>query len=137
MPQLYLLSVILNGLTGFLFVFGETEESDSVEKNVKVSIFDNRFRLVLGILTVVTGFLKLFLPYEGIPILGDFVPALAGIAGGFILLFGFYKEHAENSSRESNLDRVGNTVLRYKKIVGFSLIAVSLLHFFFPAALFL
>jgi hypothetical protein len=143
MVQLYLLSVVLNGITGFWFIFGDFGESDSVEKSMKFSFFGSGFRLILGILTAVIGILKLFLPVKslsagtGIPILGDFLPALVGIAGGFILLFGFYRENKAGSDRENDLDRIGDAFIRYRKVTGFTLVAISLLHFIFPEALFL
>ena len=134
---------MLNGITGFWFIFGEVGGSDSVEKSMKFSFFGSGFRLILGILAAVIGILKLFLPYKdvtsgsGIPILGDFIPALAGIVGGFILLFGFYREHNTGYDKENDLDRIGDAFLRYKKIAGFVLVAVAVLHFLFPSALFL
>ena len=139
MSQLYFLSIVLTGLTGFLFVFGETEEKDSIEKSMKFSFFGGGFRLILGILTAIVGFVKLFLPYRsygasavaGVPILGDLFPALGGIAGGFILLFGFYREHSSGFDKESNLDRIGDAFLLRKKITGFVLIGIALLHFLF------
>ena len=141
MLQLYFLSVVLNGIIGFLFAFTDTGENDSVEKSMKFSFFSGGFRLILGILSAVTGFLKLLLPVKGsssvtgIPVLGDLIPALAGVAAGFMLLFGFYREHSARFENENDLDRIGNTFLRNKKIAGFTLIAVALLHFLFPAAL--
>jgi hypothetical protein len=137
MVQLYLLSVVLNGVTGFLFIFGDFGENDSVEKSMKFSFFGSGFRLILGILTAFTGIMKLFLPMHGIPILGDLLPALAGIAGSFILLFGFYREHKAGDDRENNLDRIGDAFIRYRKVVGFTLAAIGVLHFIFPEALFL
>jgi ABC-type sulfate transport system permease component len=143
MLQLYLMSVVLNGISGFWFIFGDVGESDSVEKSMKFSFFGSGFRLVIGILTALVGILKLFLPVKGIssvsgmPIIGDFVPALVGIAGGFILLFGFYREHKTGYDRENDLDRIGDAFIRYRKITGFTLIAIGLLHFLFPGALFL
>ena len=143
MYQLYFMSVLLNGIIGFLFIFEDTGENDSIEKSMKFSFFSGGFRLILGILTALTGLLKLFLPvkgdtaFTGIPILGDFIPALAGIAGGFVLLFGFYKEHTAGSGKENDLDRIGDAFLRYKKVSGFVIAAIALLHFLFPKALFL
>ena len=143
MPQLYFMSVVLNGIIGFLFIFGDTGENDSVEKNMKFSFFSGGFRLILGISAALIGFLKLFLPYKdfssgsGIPILGDFLPALAGIAAGFMLLFDFYREHSTKFENDNDFDRIGNTFLRNKKIAGFVLVAVALLHFIFPQALLL
>ena len=106
---------------------------------MKFSPANSTFRLVLGFLTGATGILKLLSPSERPLILGDLIPALAGIAAAFILIFGFYREHASSGGleNEGRLDRIGDTFLRYKKIAGVGLLAVALLHFLFPAVLFL
>jgi len=137
MDQLYFLSIILNGLVGFLLVFGEITEGTSTAKGVKLFFSSWGGRLVLGIAAAIIGVLKLLLPKKGPSILGDMLPALAGIAAGFILIFGFYRENSAKSDDEGTLDRVGDTLLHYKKIAGIVLLAVAALHFLFPTALFL
>ena len=129
---------MMNGFIGFLFIFGDTEENYSVEKNTKFSFFGGGSRLILGIASALIGLLKFFVPYESkVIILGDLLPALAGITGGFILLFGFYREHSAGINKESGMDRFGDNLLHYRKFFGFALAAVALLHFFFPGALIL
>jgi len=143
MIQLFLLSIIFNGLIGFLLVLGDTEEGAVQEKGIKFFFTSWGFRLVLGIITVITGILKFLLPMPNsertaIPILGDFLPALAGIVAGFILIFSFYRENSSKSeTAEGKLDRIGDTLLQYRKAVGISLLVISVLHFLFPYALFL
>jgi hypothetical protein len=137
--QLYLLSVLSCCLTGFLLILVDTGKNISIENSLKISPGSGVFRLILGILTGVTGILKLLSPFEGIPILGDLVPALAGIGGGFTLLFGYYREHSSPTEieNEKEISRIGDTFLRNKKIAGFIMLAVAILHFLFPRALFL
>jgi hypothetical protein len=142
MVQLYFLSIILNGLTGLFLVFGDVIEGDSAAKGVRSFFSSGGFRLVLGIAAAITGILKLLSPMPNsektsIPILGDMLPALAGVVAGFILVFGFYRENSVKSGDGGNLDRIGDTLLHYKKIAGVLLLAVAVLHFLFPAALFL
>jgi hypothetical protein len=140
MIQLYFLSILFNGVTGCLFIMGDNRTDDTIESSLRFSPGSGMFRFILGIVTAITGVLKLLSPSMGnIPILGDMVPALAGIAGGFILFFGFYREHASSPAiePEGKLDRIGETFLRYKKAAGFVLLASALLHFLFPQALFL
>jgi len=142
MVQLYLLSIILNGLTGFLLIFGDTAKDDSAaatETKGFMSFFSSwGFRLILGILAAITGILKLLSPINNkIPILGDLLPALAGLAAGFILIFGFYRENSAKTDAGGKLDLIGDTFLQYKKVIGFSLLIISALHFLFPTALFL
>ena len=137
MEQLYFLSILLNGLTGFMLIIGNIEESGTIEKSMKFSFTGGGFRLIIGIAAAVTGLLKLFSPYMGVFFLGDLLPALAGIAAGFILIFGFYREHSNRPDVEGKLDKIGDIFLRYKKAAGFVLLAIALLHFLFPEPVFL
>lgn len=139
MIQLYLLSIVFNGFTGFLLMMGDSDETAStIEGSIRFSPFSGGFRLILGILTALTGLLKLLSPVEKqTPILGDMLPALAGVVAGFILIFGFYREHSARVSGDGRLDRIGDTFLQYKKIVGITLLVLSGLHFLFPTAFFL
>jgi hypothetical protein len=142
MEQLFFLSIVFNGLAGFLFVFADLGSGDSADESAKFSPIGSGFRLIIGILTVVTGILKLLLPMgrggeTGLPLLGDFVPALAGLGAGFMLIFGFYRERSSHVDNEEKINRFGETALHYKKAVGIALLAVALLHFLFPKALFL
>jgi len=138
MVQLYFLSIILNALAGFLLVFGDVIEGDSAAKGIRLFVSSGGFCLALGILAAITGILKFLSPINNkTPILGDMLPALAGITAGFILIFGFYRENSAKSGDESNLDRIGDALLHYKKAAGIVLLAVAALHFLFPTALFL
>jgi hypothetical protein len=142
MVQLYFLSIVFNGLAGFLFVFSELGSGDSAEDNAKFSSVGSGFRLVIGILAAVTGILKLLLPMGeegkiGLPILGDLLPALASLIAGFMLIFGFYRERSSHVDSEEKINRFGEVALHYKKAVGIALLAIALLHFLFPSALFL
>jgi len=135
MVQLYFLSIIFNAMAGLLFLFGDVIEGDSTTKGIRLFI-SSGFRLVLGILTAITGILKILSPFKTL-ILGDIIPALAGIGAGFILIFGFYRENSVKSDNEGDLDRIGDMFLHYKKIAGILLLVVAALHFLFPSALFL
>jgi flagellar motor component MotA len=138
MVQLYFLSIILNTLAGFLLVFGDVIEGDSATKSIRLFLSSGGLRLALGILATITGILKFLSPINNkTPILGDMLPALAGIAAGFIFIFGFYREYSSKSGDDSNLDRIGDALLQYKKAAGILLLAVAVLHFLFPTALFL
>ncbi|MDR2921825.1 MAG: hypothetical protein LBU85_00605, partial [Treponema sp.] len=102
MIQLYFLSILCNGLSGYILFSGGGEENETIENSagkLRFSIHNVTFQFVLGILSAVTGVLKLLSPIENrVPILGDIVPALAGIAGGFILIFGHYRRNVSSSS---------------------------------------
>ncbi|MDR0456409.1 MAG: hypothetical protein LBH20_06980 [Treponema sp.] len=134
MIQLYFLSIVFNGLSGFLFIFGDMEKDDTDENKGKFSFISDGFRLVIGILAGITGILKLLLPMGRIPILGDLLPAVAGIAAGFMLVFGFYREHSSDAVAEGSINRFGELVIHYKKPIGIILLASAALHFILPTA---
>jgi hypothetical protein len=134
MIQFYFLSILLNGVTGYILSFGGDEPELPVESGRRFSLNNNTFRLVLGILLAVTGLLKLLSPTD-IPIIGDLLPALLGLAAGFVLVFGYYRERATVDSEKAA--RFEESIRRYKKWLGFALLGSAALHFLFPQALFL
>ena len=130
---IYFLSIVLNGLVGFLFIFGDSQENGSSKVNAKFSFGSDGFRLLLGILAMVVGILKLLLPVK-VFFLGDLLPALAGIVAGFVIIYGFYRERASSTADNGSFRE---TLLYHKKVVGIGLLVVAVLHFLFYRALFL
>ena len=138
MVQLYFLSVLFNGLSAYILISQEGWENDGLETGLKFSVRSETFRLILGILTAITGLLKLLSPYSGnVPILGDLVPAAGGLAAGFLLVFGYYRDHVQPIDSEGKFDRLGDAFLKWKKGIGFVLLVSVVMHFLFPQALFL
>lgn len=139
MLQLYFLSILCNGLAGFLISYGDSFNVGSGDDGAKPTSASGSFRLIVGILAAVTGFLKLLAPVS-VPILGDLLPALAGLAAGFVLLYGFHRAKTATAGANDDggkLDIVGDALLRYRKPIGIACMAVAALHFLFPSALFL
>jgi len=135
MIQLYFLSILCNGLSGYLLFAGN--ENEAVEKS---RFSTPTFHLVLGILSAVVGVLKLLSPNaDKILILGDLLPAAGGVAAGFLLIFGIYRHDSVSTSQTqvSSFNSLGVSLLRYRKSIGLGLLAVALLHFLFPQTLFL
>ena len=151
MIQLYFLSILCNGLSGYILFSGggESEDSseyssedsvtDSLNRNIRFSLNTPTFHLVLGILCAVTGVLKLLSPtMDGILLLGDLIPSAAGIISGILLIFGIYRQDISAAPENPGaLDRFGISLLRFRKAIGLGLITVAFLHFLFPQALFL
>lgn len=135
MIQLYFLSIVFNGLAGFLFVFGDSEDNNADENNKKNSVFGDGLRLILGILASITGILKLLLPMSGIPILGDLLPGLACITAGFMLIYSFYRERSSGAiDSDERINHFGEIILHHRKFAGIVLLAAAVLHFLFPNA---
>jgi len=92
---------------------------------------------VVGIVSVVTAFLKILSPIEGeVPILGDLVPGITGFLGGIILIFDYRRNRSSAEDAGQN-DKIDNVLLRNKKIVGAAALIAAVLHFLFPKVLLL
>ncbi len=137
MLQFYFLSVLLNALTGFMLIFVDTDEPETViEGKLPQVMRDETFRLILGILTCITGFFKLLTAVRGdIPVIGDLFPAFAGLIGGFTLLYDFYRRRS--TVDEETLPPVVQKIVNGRKYVGISALLAAVLHFLFPTVLFL
>ena len=136
MIQLYFLSILCNGLSGYILF---KDNDSSIVEFPRFSMNGPTFNLILGILSAVTGILKLLSPsVDGIPILGDLVPSAAGIIAGIMLIFGISRKDISTRSESTNsLDAVGSGLMRYRKPIGLGLLGSALIHFLFPQALFL
>jgi TctA family transporter len=134
--QFYFLSILFNALAGFILFTENSEGESSLEERIKLPVNNEIFRLVLGILALVTGLLKLLSSIQGdLPVIGDLVPAFTGFFTGFILVFSYYDEHA--STDEGKFRNFGAAVLRNKKWMGLAAMAAAVLHFLFPQVLLL
>jgi hypothetical protein len=136
MIQFYFLSVLFNALTGYILGIEQKEDEDSLEEGIKFSFRNGTFRLVLGVLTMITGLLKLLSSTRGdIPVIGDIIPAIAGLGAGFILVFEYYNTRsALNTEKSENFVRF---LENNKRWMGFIAMASAALHFLFPSVLFL
>ncbi|MDR1900570.1 MAG: hypothetical protein LBQ55_11210 [Treponema sp.] len=134
MLQIYFLSIFLNALAGYVLIMGDGEEIAAA--GFRLSIDNETFRLVMGILTVIVGVLKLLSPVAGdVLVAGDLIPALSGFAAGFVLVFGFFQ--ARSGMETEKFEKIKALVQKNKKWVGFAVIAAAILHFMFPSVLFL
>ena len=138
MLQFYLLSVLMNAAAGLILVFAESDPRDAAETGAAgLSFFETKnLRLIAGILTALTGIMKLLSAVQGdIPVLGDLLPALAGIVGGACLLYEYYK--ASSSMSVSLPDILEKIFVAGRKYVGIFCIVAAAVHFIFPRVLFL
>ena len=133
MLPVYFLSVLLNGLSGGILAFGKEETEGG---GFSFSLNNETVRLGIGILTFITGVLKILSPVVGnVPIIGDLFPAAAGLVGGFILAFDFYCRH--NTIDSLSVERIADLISKNRKLIGFCCIAASALHFIFYPIIFL
>ena len=134
MLQFYFLSVFFNALAGYFFFFGEEGA-----RKLHIDFFsgEETWKLVFGILSAVTGLLKLLSPIEGdLPVIGDLVPAISGIACGIILIFEYYRHRTSVEDTEQTI-KIKRIFIDNKNIIGAGAMIAAVLHFLFPRVLFL
>ncbi len=137
MLQFYFLSIMLNLVTGLILVFKSPEKADGEADHQPEEVYETpTFSLVLGILTFGTGFFKILTVIRGdIPVIGDLFPALAGLAGGFCLLYQYYRNKTAPEFRHHGAFEA--IFVDGSKYIGIAVLLAALLHFLFPTVLFL
>ena len=136
MIQIYFLSIFFNVLVGYILI--SEDDKNTQDYRPGFSLKDETVRLVLGVLSIITGVLKLLSPIEGsIVILGDLLPAAAGLASGFVLVIEYYRSRSTIYGGSENRVGLDSMLINNRKIIGYITIAVAILHFFFPRVVFL
>lgn len=147
MLQFYFLSILLNLVTG-LVLFCEkdkvqddsgfsSEPEETSSGNPILDLMESRnFKLVLGVLSVLVGLMKLLsVVQDGVPVVGDLLPAVAGLVGGFCVLLQFYME--TNSIDYAPNGLIQKLFVDSRRTIGICCLVVATLHFVFPRAIFL
>jgi len=134
MLQIYFLSVAANILAGLAssseFLAGRFHGfaplHDLLEKRP--------CRAALGATAAVVGLLKLLIPFD-VPVAGDLIPALVGMALGVSLVLQVVREKADLPFE--SLGRLQKAALAYRLPLGIAGIVAGVLHFLLPRALLL
>ena len=94
-------------------------------------------RIGVGIAAGIVGILKLIVrsPGETVPVAGDLLPALAGIALGGLLLADTFR--ISRDDEPAAVDKVTNAVMPYRTPLGLGGIVVALVHFLLPSLIIL
>jgi drug/metabolite transporter (DMT)-like permease len=137
MPQIYVLSILANAVAGLTLAgdyFGARMPFLASFKNLR----ERRSAVIwIGVVTAVIGVLKLIVlsPRETVPVAGDLLPALGGVALGVMLLAEqLVKPQAEGGEK---IEKVAGKMLTYRVPVGIAGVVISLVHFLFPGAVIL
>jgi hypothetical protein len=138
MIQLYFLSVLCNGLSGYILFTEDDGDGDELSGKSPVSVNSPTFHLVLGIISIVTAILKILSPTasstgKSIFLFGDLLPVAAGLIAGLLLIFGIYRQNVSSPEtvNSSSLDRFAVTLLQSRKVVAIVLLTVAVIHFIF------
>ncbi len=136
MLQFYFLSIVTNVLGGFALSFDTIGDRFTGLSSLGELFEKNRTRMILGIIAIVFGVFKLLSVTKGdIPVVGDLIPALSGIAIGITLTVESYKQRSDVTTPA--VERIDNVFVRNKSLIGIIGIVVGVLHFLFPTVLFL
>ncbi|MDR1324736.1 MAG: hypothetical protein LBK00_01720 [Treponema sp.] len=134
MIQFYFLSIVCNALAGYALTRTTDDLDDSKpQSSFTLSVRNPTFRLLLGLLSSVTGLFKL-LSATDLPVAGDLIPALTGIGGGVLLFYDYYA----NTSTLKIESKLGSFLAEKNTKKGFGVwsCAVAALHFLFPHMIF-
>ncbi|MFW5689320.1 MAG: hypothetical protein ACOC1U_07100 [Spirochaetota bacterium] len=132
MAQFYLLSVATLLFGGLLAASEFLGERFSAFAPLAELAERRKFALTVGAITAIVGILKLFVraPFDTVPVAGDLLPAIAGIATGSVLLL------ANTRRRESVGEELppsqASAIVEYRSPIGLAGAIVGLLHFIFP-----
>ena len=131
MVQFYFLSIVTTVLAGFTLSLELLERKMPRLEALDNAFSGKAFRFILGICTLVFGFIKLLSAYRGdVRVVGDLIPALTGMVMGVTLIIDYYKSKAAvTSAAVETFDRI---FVRRKSVIGIIGMAVGILHFFVP-----
>lgn len=139
MIQFYLLSVILNILCGYALSANRDASSSDIVRGARLIIADKGLRMALAVLSIAVGVLKLFFALRGdFPVIGDFLPATAGIVVGSALFLDVSdEEHLPFMKPGTLVAGIEKFLVSYKVSIGYVGMLAGLIHFLFPMVLFL
>jgi hypothetical protein len=137
MVQFYLLSVLSLILAGALAASGFLTERMAALAALSDLAERRSVATTVGVFALAVGILKFFLraPGDGVAVVGDLLPAVAGIVTGGVLLLA--QQHRPGE-RDPELPRSQTQMLvAYRNPIGLAGLLVGLLHFLFPATVIL
>jgi len=134
MLQFYFLSILSNLLAGVALTAEYLAGRFAGFAPFRDLLSRRAYRASVGVTAAAVGFLKLLIRSSAadVPVAGDLIPALVGIAMGASLLLHVVREKADSPP-----GRLERAALAYRVPLGFVGIAAAILHFLLPAALFL
>ena len=134
--QIYFLVVSTHLMVGLVLSSHFLEEKFETFSPCVLLLNHNKFKLILGILTILSSlFALLKMSPDDVLIIGDLLPTVSGFLMGSYLGLGFFYESLEEnrSWMKSYVDLLENK----GHIFGTIMVIIGLLHFLVPTALIL
>ena len=134
MPQVYFLSVVTLLIGGMTLARAFVGERFSFLSGWPTLVEGEKTRRIIAIVTVVVGLLKLIVrsPGETIPVGGDFLPAIAGIVVGGLLLYEDYYVRKMAGLEEEEAEP-NAMLLGYRDQIGMAAVIIGMAHFLLPS----
>lgn len=136
MFQIYLLAVIVNILAGMALSGSFLNRRISWFSEYMDFMNNASYRVILGIVNFLVAIINLFRIYPGdIPVIGDFLPSLAGFITGIILVVEFIVGSRTKDAATENtgfFERVNLFFKPYTTVIGISSIVIGILHALLP-----
>ena len=142
-PQFYLLSVVSTIIAGLALSSDYLKTKSEFFGSFRFLQKNRSIQIVAGLVTAVIGILKLIFrsPGEDIVVVGDLLPAAAGIILGVILIGEAFRQHPKEGQAqdkvEKSVEKVTESIAPYRIPVGIAGAVIGLAHFLFPGVLFL
>ena len=143
MPQFYLLSVVSTIVAGLVLSSDYLKTKSEFFGSFRFLQKNRSVQIVAGLITAVIGVLKLIFrsPGEDVAVVGDLLPAAAGIILGVILIgeaFRQFPKQGEAQEKvEKSVEKITKRIAPYRIPVGIAGAVIGLVHFLFPQILFL
>jgi hypothetical protein len=138
--QFYLLSIFANIVAGLTLAGDYLGERIPFLSSFKTLREDRTARLVIGAAALAIGVIKLFVgsPGELVPVAGDLLPALTGIAlGGVLLVEAFRPQMEKQGEKLRKVKTISKAVLSYRVPLGIAGVVVAFVHFLLPGVIIL
>ena len=134
MLQIYWLVVAINALMGAIIILKKFKEDSS-----QSFLHGNTFTLGLTIVASIIAMASLIAPYgqggiSTIPLLGDLLPTLVTLAGYFVFLTRYIRQNYPDKVEGNNFF---STIETSEYYIGIACLVIAVVHFLFPAMLFL
>lgn len=137
MYQLFFLSVATNLVAGYLLSYSFLHEKLGAQAVFDAELLSSRtVYAVVGSVAAIVGALRIVFVTPGdVVVVGDLLPALAGMVAGMTLVLIAYLERVD--APFAFAQRLGTILGDRRNVVGVVAIVVGVLHFFVPRLLFL
>ena len=142
-PQFYLLSVVSTIIAGLALSSDYLKTKSEFFGSFRFLQKNRSIQIIAGLITAAIGVLKLIFrsPGEEVIIVGDLLPAVAGIILGVILIGEAFRQHPKEGVKQEkvgkSVEKVTQRIAPYRIPVGIAGAVIGLAHFLFPRILFL